>query len=344
MADFLLTILCAGIVGFIFLKLKVPGGMMVGAIFGAAALSLGFGRAYMPYEAKVLAQMISGAFIAVGIDRDDLKNIKRLARPMCILIGGMLVLNIISGFVIYNFSNLDITTAFFCAIPGGMSDIPIIAGDMGADSTQVALLQFVRMCVGISVFPTFIQFIGKKEEKIDKGETKKKKTPYSHSGFAVTLTVAVIGGLLGKISGIPAGTLLFSLISVLIVKQFLPKCMLPMWARRIAQILAGSYIATGIERSDIPRIKELFVPALILIFGYLIGCIVIGTALKKYGGLSLKEGMLTATPAGASDMALIAADIGISSPDVSVLQIGRMLSAVIIFPQIVLMIVGLVTG
>ena len=104
MTDFLLTILFAGIVGFIFLKLKVPGGMMVGAIFGAAILNLGFGHAYMPYEMKVVAQMISGAFIAVGIDRNDLKNIKRLAKPLIILVSCMLVLNMISGFVIYNFS------------------------------------------------------------------------------------------------------------------------------------------------------------------------------------------------------------------------------------------------
>ena len=108
MTDFLLTILFAGIVGFIFLKLKVPGGMMVGAIFGAAILNLGFGHAYMPYEMKVVAQMISGAFIAVGIDRNDLKNIKRLAKPLIILVSCMLVLNMISGFVIYNFSNLII--------------------------------------------------------------------------------------------------------------------------------------------------------------------------------------------------------------------------------------------
>ena len=343
MTDFLLTILFAGIVGFIFLKLKVPGGMMVGAIFGAAILNLGFGHAYMPYEMKVVAQMISGAFIAVGIDRNDLKNIKRLAKPLIILVSCMLVLNMISGFVIYNFSNLDITTAFFCAIPGGMSDIPIIAGEMGADSTQVALLQFVRMCVGISTFPLFIQFVGRKEGNLDKGSMKKKKTPYSHEGFIVTLLIAVCGGLLGKMSGMPAGTLLFALISVLIAKQFFPKCMLPMWARRTAQVFAGSYIATGITPDDIPKIKELFVPAVLLVCGYLVGCIVIGLLLKKFGGLTLKEGMLAATPAGASDMALISADIGISSPDVAVLSIGRMLSAIIIFPQVVLYVIGLLT-
>ena len=40
------------------------------------------------------------------------------------------------------------------------------------------------------------------------------------------------------------------------------------------------------------------------------------------------------TPAGASDMALIAADIGVNSPSLVVMQIFRMLMAASIFPQI----------
>ena len=44
--------------------------------------------------------------------------------------------------------------------------------------------------------------------------------------------------------------------------------------------------------------------------------------------------MLMMTPAGASDMALIAADIGVNSPSLVVMQIFRMLMAASVFPQI----------
>lgn len=333
--NFILTLLCSAIVGYTFLKLRVPGGMMVGAIVGAVVLNIAFDRAMMPATAKLAAQIISGAFIGVGIEKEDLKRMNSLFKPLIILVTGMFILNMVMGFVIYYTSDLDLLTSFFCAVPGGMSDMPIISAEMGADGAMVALLQFVRLCAGIGIFPSMIQYFGRKESRIDKGTTQKAKIPYTHKGFLVAILAATVGGLMGKWTGIPAGALLFALISAMVAKQFFAGCMLPLWARRTAQVLAGAYIATGISPKDIPAMKSLFVPAILLVIGYFVTCILLGFIMKKYCGLSIKESMLAATPAGASDMALIAADIGVSSPDVVVLQVGRMLAAIMVFPQLV---------
>jgi uncharacterized membrane protein AbrB (regulator of aidB expression) len=48
----LLTFLVAVLCGFILLKLKVPGGMLVGAIIGVVTLNISTGLAYMPYAGK----------------------------------------------------------------------------------------------------------------------------------------------------------------------------------------------------------------------------------------------------------------------------------------------------
>ena len=54
-----------------------------------------------------------------------------------------------------------------------------------------------------------------------------------------------------------------------------------------------------------------------------------------------REAMLACSPAGATDMALISGDMGVTSPDLNVLQIVRMVSAITIFPQIIHAIVPL---
>ena len=46
------------------------------------------------------------------------------------MLGGMLCLNLIMGFVIHKVTDLDWITSFMCAVPGGMSDTPIIAAEM----------------------------------------------------------------------------------------------------------------------------------------------------------------------------------------------------------------------
>ena len=333
--NFLITLAVAAAMGYLLYRLHVPGGMVVGAIVGVVIFNLAFNIAVMPSTAKIIAQIVSGAFIGSGISKEEIKQFKRLFIPLAILIVGMLILNLISGVLIYLTSDLDLITAMFCAVPGGMSDTPLIAAEMGADGAKVALMQFIRLCAGIGLFPIFLKAFVKKQNANFKPLDKPQKTPYTHWGFFVAAVVAASGGALGKILGVPAGALLFSLIATMTVKQFVPSSMLPGWLKRVAQVLAGAYIGVGISPKDIPEMKNLLVPALLMLLGYFVACVILGRLLSRYSGLTVAEGMLAATPAGASDMALISADIGISSPEVIILQIGRMLSAIMIFPNII---------
>ena len=147
--------------GYIFYKLKIPGGMMVGSIVAVSILNITTGMAYMPTFGKTMAQIIAGAFIGVGIERSDLERLKLIFKPAITLLTGMLILNIVSGFLIYFTSPMDLITSLMCAIPGGISDIPIIADEMGADSSKVAAMQFIRLVFGIGIFPTMIEKLSK---------------------------------------------------------------------------------------------------------------------------------------------------------------------------------------
>ena len=65
--------------------------------------------------------------------------------------------------------------------------------------------------------------------------------------------------------------------------------------------------------------------------------------MEKLFGVPVREGMLMLTPAGASDMALISTDIGVSSPRLILVQIYRLIIATAVFPQICLLVSGLFT-
>lgn len=344
MLNFLLTILIGAVLGYVFLKLKVPGGMMVGSIVGVAVFNILTGIAYMPYTSRIAAQIIAGAFIGVGIEKGDLFRLKSIFKPALALLAGMLVLNIVSGFLIYFTSPLDLVTSLMCAVPGGISDIPIISVEMGAESSKVAIMQFVRLVFGIGVFPSMISKVSsskfyKQEEEHDVF----KRTINKISGFPyllLTMVVASVFGAIGKLSGIPSATLVFSMFSVIILKLTTSKACMPRWMRKFAQLLAGAYIGSSFEMSDVMELKYLIVPSIVLVLGYFVACFLIGNILHKKFKMPINEAMLTATPAGAADMALISADMGIESADIIVLQIIRMVSAVSIFPQIIRLIIS----
>lgn len=346
MQYFIITLIIGIITGYIFYRLKVPGGMMVGAIIGVAAFNILTGMAYIPMEGKVFAQIIAGAFIGSGLEKSDLLRLKNIFKPLITIIIGLLLLNIIMGFIIYYVSPLDLTTSFMCAIPGGMSDIPLISEDMGADSTKVAAMQFIRMIFGIGVFPLMIFKLSNSRFFSDTEEvevyTRKTNNSKDVKDLIKTIVVAIVFGILGRIFGIPSGTLVFSMVSVIILKLLTGRAFLPRWIKRLAQVMSGTYVGSGIVYNDLLEIKYLLGPALVLIFGYAFTCIFVGAFIHRRFNMPIKDAMLACTPAGASDMALIAADIGVESADLIVIQVIRMIVVISIFPQIIRLITGMV--
>ena len=339
------TLFIGGVFGFLFFKLRVPGGMMVGALLAVSVLSVCTDWAYMPSYARVAAQITAGAFIACTVEKSDLKRLPHIVKPAAILLGGMLCLNLLMGFLIHAVTDLDWITSFMCAVPGGMSDTPIIAADMGGNGGKVAVMQFARLLTGIGVFPSLILTVTKKEA-IPQQEAKVQT--HSSGGkhpaeFILTVVVAGVFGVIGKLSGVPVGALLFALIGVIALKLLFDRAYLPMWMKRAAQVLSGCYIGSSVTLQDVVELKDLIPAVILLLLGYMVACLAIGRVMAKTCGMSRRESMLAATPAGASDMALISADLGIQSPDLIVLQVVRMLVVISIFPQIIHLLVRFLT-
>ena len=153
-----------------------------------------------------------------------------------------------------------------------------------------------------------------------------------------TLAVAGLCGTLGKRLGIPAGALVFSMLGVGALKLRFGKGYLPLRAKRLAQVLSGAYIGCGITRADLLELRYLILPAAILLAGYFLNSLLTGMLLHRLFGFSRKVAMLAATPAGATDMALISADLGVDSKELIELQIIRMVVVVSAFPQVIFLV------
>lgn len=333
---FFLTVLAASAAGFLFLKKKVPGGVMVGALVGTVALNIGTSLAYMPATARTIAQITAGAFIGASIRRSDVRRMPKLVKPAVILLFSMLVLNLILGVIIHAMSGLDWMTSFFCAVPGGMSDTPIIAAEMGADGAAVAFMQFFRLLGGVGIFPTVIMMTTRHEETAVPPTPREETVPdAAEPSVPATVITAAVCGIAGKLSGIPVGTLIFSMAGTAVLGLTTGRAAIPIYLKRIAQVLSGAYIGSSIGLQELLELRHLVLSACLLVAVYLLNCFFVSEMLHRFCGMTRREAMLVSTPAGATDMALISGDLGISSLDLNVLQIIRMITVVTIFPQII---------
>ncbi len=334
------TLLAAYAAGWLLNRLRMPGGMMVGAVIGAATFGILSGQAELPSITKVVAQVVAGAFIGSGVRREDMRQMRALLKVAVILIGCLLVVNLVSGIIIWRVSSMGLLTAFMASVPGGLSDIPIIAADMGADASQVLALQMVRFMMGIGLFPSLIALLPA-DDRTTTHETVTYAQPDSDwPNTLLTLMVAAVFGVLGSVSSVPGGTMAFSAIGSIGFKLLYPKACLKLPVRIAAQCLSGAYVGASIGITQLIAMKQLLWPAVILLACYMLGTVLISALLHRLGVFRLRESLLAATPAGASDMALISADLGVQNVNLILLQVMRLVVVITLFPALLYLIAG----
>jgi hypothetical protein len=336
--------LCVGtIIGLFAVKIKIPAGLMIGSLVGVACFNIVTDLAYMPSQTTIIIQIVAGAFIGCSMEKSDIQRLPQIIKPMLIMMAALLILNISAGFLIYIFSPLDLVTSLMSAVPGGINDTPIIAEVMGADGPKVAVMQLVRQILGIAVFPALIAIHDRYSESEPAQETREafkekrqKSTTQSYTAFAATILIATLFGILGKLSGITAASFVFSIIAVLVLKLVFDFAYIPNGLKSFAQILSGSYLGSTILMGDLLTLSQLQIPLIIIVLGYMANCYFTGKIISKTCGFSRqKEGMLITTPAGASDMALISAELRVENTDIIILQVLRAVIVMSLFPQII---------
>ncbi len=360
LAKFIMTTLIASGVGYGFHRLRVPAGLLVGSLIGAAVLNIVLGVAWMPTEAKWLAQILAGTFIASSLDGGAMRRMPKLIRPALLIVFGMLVVNVVTGVLVYWLTPLDLITSLMGTVPGGMSDVPLISADLGADLPIVATMQFSRLLVAVGIYPSFIRWWEAKRrsslrphgvEPFDpstashatshRQKSTFSKGPVDHLRVLYTLGVAIFAGGIGKDMGIPAGALVFSMMTILSIRFFGIEVSMPKYLKRIAQILSGAYVGSVFGVGDFSEMAYLIGPIAISNTGYLILCVTMGHLLSKRFGMPLSEAMLATTPGGSSDMVLIASEMGVDSREVLVFQMMRLMMVVALFPIIIKIIVDM---
>ena len=348
MINLLLLCVFGALGGWIMMKLRVPGGMFAGSLVASAVFSIAMQPGPLPSDVKTFAQIIAGAYVACGIDLEELKDVRRLIKPAVILLSGLLIANVIAGLVIWKISDMDLLTALMCATPGGCTTVPLIAAELGAEISKVTVVQITRSAICVSTFPMLIMKANGEKLNSDletPGKRRARKKIVGDVNFralAITLVSAAVAGLTGKKLGVPAGTILFSIVAVLILKKYTSYAYMPVWMRRTAQCLSGACIGSSITLENVLELGQTIVPILVLLIIFFGNSFITGYIFHRFFGMAKAEGMLASTPAGSSDMALISEEMGHKSVIVTELHILRLLIVNVVFPQILVVIAGLI--
>lgn len=352
-----ITVALAG--GLLFKKMKFPAGLMVGAMLAAGVLNIFTGIVSVPAYLKFFVQVIAGAYVGMAMDKEKVKQLRAIIRPAIVMVLGLLFINISLGILVYFMTDMDLMTSLFSTVPGGMTDVSIISQDMGADTARTAIFQLARLIGVVTFFPLIIKAINKRinkdkfeigcgEEAADLVEAAEEEDNpiieknYFKIGSAhilnnageivITLIVAFVSGAIGKWSGVPAGAMLFSLIGVTALKLTTNKGDVPVILKQSAQVFAGAFIGGSITLQVVLGLRFVVLPIIVILILYTVLCMSLGYLISKLFKIDLITALFACTPAGASDMALIASDIGATGSQVALFQVTRLISVIAFFP------------
>lgn len=336
----LLTLALCTAAGLLLYRKHVPAGMLIGAAAASAVLAAGFQMEGVPSVSKHIAQVIAGVFIGCSAGREDFRRLKTFYKPVVMITGSLLLVNVVIGGLLFFTGYSDLLSCLICAVPGGISDVTLIAVDFGADASKVLLVHFCRLVVGVAVFPSVVQRITPPMPEGTGDAAVRKKPAMDRRGWArlsLALAAASAGAWLGNRLEVPAASILFPLFIAFALNLSGFSIPFPGWLRQAAQVVSGAYIGGLLDPGKFGNPVTVLSAVVITIAVLLTNAYFFGRWMERRFQVPLREGMLMLTPAGAGDMALISADIGVSSPRLILVQVYRLLIATAIFPHLCLL-------
>lgn len=150
--------------------------------------------------------------------------------------------------------------------------------------------------------------------------------------FFLTLAIAALGSCLCVRRKIPAGAYIGAVLCTGGFQLATGLAWFPAWLKTICSILIGSYIGTKIRREDIQFLRRIPIGATVVVLSLILYQILasyIMSVCTRQNPLNIVLGL---APGGASEISMIALDIGADAAVVSTLQIIRLMIVVSFTP------------
>jgi membrane AbrB-like protein len=159
MERLVITLLVGSVGGIIGYLLKLTAGALLGSMVAVGVYNcLGF-QAVMPPQVRIGVQVVVGCMLGLNLNRAAFAELKTVLVPAIVIISALLIFGLITGFIVYKVSKLDVPTAFLSSSAGGMTELSLLAVTLGADGPKVAILHSIRMITVVSVMPSILNLL-----------------------------------------------------------------------------------------------------------------------------------------------------------------------------------------
>ncbi len=304
-------------------QINMPLAWMLGPMIGCTIAALLQAPIAAPIKLRPWVMPVIGVLLGSRISQDVIAAALGWWVTALVLLPSVLVTAGL-GYAYYRrIGGYDRPTAFFSAMPGGLTDMIIMGSEAGGDERRISLAHATRVLLvicGVVIF--YNQALGVTAE--DAQSTWVGLTTLAPRDWAILTACAVLGVPLGRIIRLPAGQIMGPMIlsgiaHVSGIVQVAPPSLIVI----VALVVIGTIIGcrfVGAHFADVRRDFVLGAGSAALMVVVALG---FATLVSTLTGTDLSEAFLAYSPGGVVEMSLLALAIGQDVTYVTVMHLAR---------------------
>ncbi len=323
----ILLFLFSGILGWkLFEYIKIPAAPILGSMLAVACFNILGLQIDLPSWFKPFVSVATGIILGLRFNI----AIKKVLRQAVLFILWLMLLSVVTAKVL-SFAGLNESTAFLAATPGGIAEMSLIALSFGADSFVTALLHFSRMIVSMTFTPLMVL---KNKEKISQRFIHESmKGNFRLCNWIIVTVGSTTAGLLLSYFNIPSGYMIGSMVfTAIYVNAFQKHTGISNILQKIVQVGIGGMIGLTVTKESLMSIPNYIFPILILNFFIFGGSFLFAQFLHRTEKWDLTTCLLAVSPGGLSPMIMMAIDLGANSDIVTIFQVLRLFTFILLAP------------
>ncbi|MFD1880590.1 AbrB family transcriptional regulator [Paracoccus pacificus] len=322
--------------GFLFHALRVPLAWMLGAMTASSIAAIAGAPVAAPAAARIPMTALIGVILGSSVRPDLFDHLNEWVFPLLMLPVFLAAGAAASVAYFVRVGGLDLKTAYFAGMPGGLVEMVLMAEANKADAHTVSLVHALRVLLVIMILPFAIRlFTG---APVSSTMPVAAGTPDMTDLLWVLLCV-VGGSAVGILLRLPIrfflGPLLFSaVLHATGVTDF----NLPGWTAGAAQVVLGTVIGCrfrGVAPAEVLRIGIMSLGAVVILLAITALFAGIVGRISGYGFTAM---LLAYSPGGLAEMSLIAYTLKIETMFVFGMHLLRVLivafGAALVLPRV----------
>jgi membrane AbrB-like protein len=299
--------LALGLAGaLLFSWLGMPLPWVLGPMTFGLVASLWGAPMELPDQVRPPAIMVIGVLLGTRFSPETISQIVEWYPTVIAVIVYVMLCGMLCVVYLRRVAKLDLPTAYFSGMPGGLAEMSILAAERGGDVKTVAMAHSTRVVVIVFLLPVIVQFAtGEQLGRRVLGGTSILETPAS--SWVWLIATALVGALVGHVLRLPSPFLLGPVLISTVVhllgwSNFAPATELV----AVAQLIIGTQLGcrfSGIGHGEVFRVVGLSLGSIAIL---MLGSLVFALALVPVVGKDFVSLFLAFSAGGLTESTLIA--------------------------------------